>query len=162
MVIREYSLIYKKMEEEKKRKTTLESIKNVFKKEKPDFTAEYAWIETTYGKDSFRTLEQRIKEKQEYIKYLIESKFPLRDERSRSSNVNGSYRCVVDIEEDLVCCVSEVFKPFVDGGFRIINLSEYINELTNENVYLISWKNIFKENITDKSKYENKTSEKTA
>ena len=50
---------------------TFENIKRVFQKSKPDFTAEYAWLETTYGAGTFRSLEQRIKEKQDFIRNLI-------------------------------------------------------------------------------------------
>ena len=32
-----------------------------------------------------------------------------------------------------------------EGGFKIINLSEKIEEIDDEHVYLISWKKIFKE-----------------
>ena len=130
---------------EEKTNSTFEYLKKVFHKEKPEFTAEYAWLETTYGGGTFLTLEERIKGKQDYIRNLIKSKFPSHDERYKPVNVNGSYRCVVDIEEDLVCCVDEVFKPFIEGGFKIINLSEHIKEIEDENVYLISWKKTFKE-----------------
>lgn len=139
------------MGKEKEIKTgTFENLKKVFYKDKPEFTAEYAWLETTYGNGGFRTLEQRIKDKQEYIKSLIKSKFPSH-ETTHYEAPNGSYRCVVDIEEDLVCCVDEVFKPFIDGGFKIINLSEQVKEINDENVYLISWKKVFKEktNLTE-------------
>jgi hypothetical protein len=43
--------------------------------------------------------------------------------------------------------VDEVFKPFIDGGFKVINLSENVKEIDDENVYLISWKKVFKENF---------------
>lgn len=131
---------------EKENKTgTFENLKKVFHKDKPEFTAEYAWLETTYGDGTFRSLEQRVKDKQEHIRNLIKSKFPSHDERYCPANMTGSYRCVVDIEEDLMCCVDEVFKPFFDGGFKIINLSEQVKEIEDENVYLISWKKTFKE-----------------
>ena len=112
-------------------------------KEKPEFTAEYAWIETTYGEGSYRSLEERISDKQKYIINTIKSKFPSHLDGQRSSNSNGSYRCVVDIEEDLYSVVDEIFKPFKEGGFKIINLSDKIDEIDNEHVYLISWKKIF-------------------
>lgn len=134
--------------EEKESKGALNTIKKVFTKDKPEFTAEYAWLETTYGNGTFRTLEQRIKDKQDYIRNLIKSKFPLHGE-GINYNKSGSYRCVVDIEEDLMCCVDEVFKPFIDGGFKIINLSKQVNEISEDNVYLISWKKIFKNNIRE-------------
>ena len=120
-------------------------IKKIFHKDKPEFTAEYAWLETTYGNGGFRTLEQRIKDKQDSIRSLIKSKFPATGEKYRPFTGNGSYRCVVDIEEDLSCCIDEVFKPFIEGGFKIINISKYVDEIDDENVYLISWKKIFKE-----------------
>ena len=114
-------------------------------KEKPKFTAEYAWIETTYGEGSYRPLDERITDKQKYIINIIKTKFPSHLDGQRSSNSNGSYRCVVDIEEDLYSVVDEIFKPFIEGGFKIINLSEKIEEIDDEHVYLISWKKIFKE-----------------
>ena len=119
-------------------------------KEKPEFTAEYAWIETTYGEGSYRSLEERISDKQKYIINIIKSKFPSHLDGQRSSNSNGSYRCVIDIEEDLYSVVDEIFKPFIEGGFKIINLSEKIEEIDNEHVYLISWKKIFKESTIEK------------
>lgn len=137
------------MEEKENKTGTFESIKKVFHKDKPEFTAEYAWLETTYGNGGFRTLDQRIRNKQQYIKNLIKSKFPSHETIGFDAP-NGSYRCVVDIEEDLVCCVDEVFKPFIDGGFKIINLSEVVKEIDEENVYLISWKKVFKENFHNK------------
>ena len=126
-------------------------------KEKPEFTAEYAWIETTYGQGSFRSLEERISDKQKYIINIIKTKFPSHLDGQRSSNSNGSYRCVVDIEEDLYSVVDEIFKPFIEGGFKIINLSEKIEEIDNEHVYLISWKKILNESTfnTKKDKINN-------
>lgn len=136
---------------EKESKGALNTIKKVFTKDKPEFTAEYAWLETTYGTGTFRTLEQRIKDKQDYIRSLIKSKFPLHGE-GINYNKSGSYRCVVDIEEDLMCCVDEVFKPFIDGGFKIINLSKQVSEISEDNVYLISWKKIFKNDAIETNK----------
>ena len=126
-------------------------------KEKPEFTAEYAWIETTYGEGSYRSLEERIADKQKYIINIIKSKFPSHLDGQRSSNSNGSYRCVIDIEEDLYSVVDEIFKPFIEGGFKIINLSEKIEEIDNEHVYLISWKKILNESTfnTKKDKINN-------
>lgn len=135
------------MDEKEMKTGTFGSLKKVFHKDKPEFTAEYAWLETTYGSGTFRTLEQRIKDKQDFITSLIKSKFPSHDERFRPISAAGPYRCVVDIEEDLMCCVDEVFKPFIDGGFKIINLSKQIEEIDDENVYLISWRKVFKDNL---------------
>ena len=47
------------------------SVKSMFNKNDEDFTAERAWIETTYGTGSYRPIEKRIAEKQSYIKSVI-------------------------------------------------------------------------------------------
>lgn len=134
------------------------SVKSMFNKNDEDFTAERAWIETTYGTGSYRPIDKRIAEKQSYIKSVIKGKF------YSCNEVNGilsrAYRCVIDIEDDLRDYVDEVFRPFVDGGFKIINLSEQVEEINEENVYLISWKHVFdkklkKENSTSDNKMVN-------
>ena len=56
----------------------------------------------------------------------------------------SSYHCVLDIEDDLAAYVDIVFKPFVDNGFTIINLSDNVEEIDEPYVYLVSWKNAFK------------------
>ena len=56
----------------------------------------------------------------------------------------SSYHCVVDIEEDILKYVDDIFKPFSESGFEIINLSEECQKISEDGVYLISWKNIFK------------------
>lgn len=121
----------------------VEQVKNMFNKSEEPFTAQRAWIETTYGNGSYRPLEKRIKEKQEHIKNVIKGKF---DSGVSSGNIlSRAYRCVIDIEEDLKHNIDDIFKPFIEGGFNIINLSERIDEIKDENVYLISWKHAFDE-----------------
>lgn len=134
------------MEKEKKTNSIskfVERATGIMHKDKPDFTAEYAWLETTYGEGSYRSLEERIKAKQDAITRIIKSNFPGRRDEYISGNTNDSYRCIINIEEDLSSAIDEIFKPFVDGGFKIINLSEKIDEIEDEHVYLISWKKIF-------------------
>ena len=133
------------VKEEKKNGIFTKIIKKVFSKEDGEFTAERAWLETTYGEGCNMSLEERIESKQREIINLIKSKFPARNSDMVVCNrKHTSYRCVIDIEEDLVQHTEEVLKPFVDNGFKIIDLSEKIDEIEDEHVYLISWKNIFK------------------
>ena len=47
------------------------------------FTAEYAWIETTYGRGSYNPIEERITHKQKKIRERIEEHF-----RCSSSETN--------------------------------------------------------------------------
>ena len=112
------------------------------KKNEPDFTAERAWIESTYGEGCYVPISERIKEKQEYIKSSIQAKF----RHIYQNNVRSfsSYHCVIDIEDDLAAYVETVFKPFIDNGFTIINLSDKVEEIDEPHVYLVSWKNAFK------------------
>lgn len=116
-------------------------------REKPPFTAEYAWLETTYGYGSFTPIEKRIENKQKDIMNIIMSKFPPTINGQVRGYANRTYRCVIDIEEDLSSVVDKIFEPFVSGGFKIINLSEKIDEIEDEHVYLISWKHIFKNSV---------------
>lgn len=125
-------------------KKVVDNTSKMFKKDNT-LTAEKAWVETTYGRDAWRPLEQRIAEKQKQIKDTIKGKY--------SYNTGGntislkSYRCVIDFEEDLKNNIQEILQPFYDGGFDIINLSDRIPEIYDENVFLISWRHIFDKNI---------------
>ena len=120
------------------------AVNKLFNKDDGEFTAEKAWIKSTYGANVNFTLEERIANKQKSIREIIKSKF-----RYQTDNINNilsfsSYRCVIDIEKDLELHKDEILKPFIDGGFKVINLSEKVDEIDDENVYLISWKNTFK------------------
>lgn len=110
-----------------------------------EFTAEKAWVETTYGKDAWRPIEKRIAEKQKQIKDTIKGKFSYNSGGGNTISLK-SYRCVIDFEEDLKNNIDEILQPFYDGGFDIINLSDRIPEIYDENVYLISWRHIFDKN----------------
>lgn len=120
----------------------IEQMKGIFNKADEPFTAERAWIETTYGNGSYRTTEQRIKDKQEYIKRMIKNKFI-----AAGNTFSKDYRCVIDFEDDLKNHIEEIIEPFINGGFNIINLSEQIDELKDEYVYLISWKQVFETKV---------------
>lgn len=133
-------------------KEWLNGAKTIIHKKDVEFTAEYAWLETTYGDGSFKTLDERIKDKQDEIKSLIRSKFPYRGTNYPQSQRNGSYRCVVDIEEDLVGQIDVIFQPFIKSGFAVINLSDCVSEIDDENLYLISWKKTFSKTKKNKSK----------
>lgn len=134
-----------KVVEETKKENPIKKVFNkMMGKEDSIFTAETAWVKSTYGANVNFTLEERIANKQKSIRDTIKSKF-----RYPTDNINNilsfsSYRCVIDIEKDLESHRDEILQPFIDGGFKVINLSEKIEEIDDENVYLISWKNIFK------------------
>lgn len=133
------------VEEEKKNNFLKNAINKVFNKDEGEFTAEKAWLKSTYGSNVKFTLEERIAYKQQSIRETIKSKFRYLTSGGVEGPANySSYRCVIDIEEDLEAYKDEILQPFIDGGFKVINLSQKIEEIEDENVYLISWKNIFK------------------
>ena len=131
-----------KLEEKESSNGLLKKITSPFSKKEPAFSAEFAWIQSTYGENTYKSIEKRILDKQDYIKRMIRSKFA----PSPQENVvnYSSYHCVVDIEEDILKYVDDIFKPFSESGFEIINLSEECQKISEDGVYLISWKNIFK------------------
>ena len=132
--------------EEKKNSVVLIG-KLLGKKDERVFNAELAWIESTYGTGSYKTIDVRIKEKQDYITYSIENKFKRIYQDGQHSY--SAYHCVIDIEEDLATYVDTIFEPFKKNGFAIINLSEQVKEIDEPHVYLVSWKNAFKHKVNN-------------
>lgn len=115
----------------------LEKVKRLFKKIGPkekQLTAEEAYYRTKYG--VYRTLEQRIKDNQRNIKELIKSKV---SPAYKAETKFSSFYCVIDLDDELKPHVNEIFQPFIDNGFNVINLSEKVEEINDELVFLISW-----------------------
>lgn len=134
-----------KISEEKKTNIFKKAFNIVFNKEEEgDFTAESAWLKSTYGSGISCTTEERIANKQKSIKETIKSKFRITNGGTEAHNTSSSYRCIIDIEEDLAAYKDVILQPFINNGFKVINLSEKVEDIEDENVYLISWKNIFK------------------
>lgn len=133
---------------EKKGNNIFNKIVDKFSTKEEPFTAERAWIETTYGVGSYKPIEKRIEDKQANIRTCIRSKFCGANGGITKNDTicYSSYHCVIDIEEDLANVVDEIFAPFKESGFKIVNLSDVIDEVKGERVYLISWKNIFNKN----------------
>lgn len=133
------------IEEEKKTNIFKKTINKVLNIDDTVLTAEKAWIKSTYGSNVNSTTEERIADKQKSIRDVIKSKFRYPTSGNIEPHKNySSYRCVIDIEEDLEAYKDEILKPFIDNGFTVINLSEKIKEIEDENVYMISWKNVFR------------------
>lgn len=126
--------------EDKKSNIITKTLNKMFNKDDGEFSAEMAWLSTTYGVGANRPIEERIANKQKDIMNVIKSKFRY---GTNGQETNSNYRCVIDIEEDLAAVKDVVMAPFIEKGFKVINLSEKIDEVKDENVYLISWKNIF-------------------
>lgn len=128
--------------EEPKKESLLKKISKSFDRKENPFTAESCFIQSKYGEGTYKTPEERIIDKQNHIRSIIKSKF------APAINTNlpnySSYHAVVDIEEDLINYVEQVFEPFVKGGFEIINLTKECKSVIDNGIFLISWKNVFK------------------
>lgn len=109
------------------------------KKTQTPFNAEYAWFESTYG-DTYMDIETRIKNKQNNVKEQIRDCF-----KTNNINVNRteSYKCFVDVPSDLCGYTDEIFKPFIENGFKVVSLHDKIDELKDDCTYLISWRHIY-------------------
>lgn len=120
----------------------LSAIKSKMKKAIPleqPLTAQFAYYKTKYG--DITSPEEYVKIVQKYIKKLIKSKMYPRTAPSTTGDelFFHSYYCVVDLDNDLKKYVNQIFQPFVEGGFKIINLGERIDEVKHGLVFLISW-----------------------
>ena len=123
-----------------KKKGLLEKIGS--KREIEPMTAERCAYETINGEDSFKTLPERIKKKQEEIAESIKSRYA----RYNSSGCLVrpiEFNCVITLEEDISAYAEDVFQPFIVGGFEIINLSKVCTDIHEKNVYFIPWRRAF-------------------
>ena len=125
-----------------------EWLNSLFKKielKEKALTAEEAYFKTKYG--VYRTVEQRIKDNQKNIKELIKSKVTL---AYKAETKFSSFSCVIDLDDDLKPYVNDIFKPFVENGFKVINLSDKVEDKL---VFFISWyKNDFGEVVKSNTK----------
>lgn len=105
-------------------------------------SAEEAYFKTKYG--VYRSIEQRIKDNQRNINELIKSKIT---PSYRADTKFSSFYCVIDLDEELKAYVDDIFEPFISNGFKVINLSQKVEEINDELVFLISW---YQDNFDEK------------
>ena len=83
------------------------------------------------------TKEQFVLQKQVSINTLI---------KERISNIDlyetdfEKYFIVLPFSETEDECSEEIFRPFIDEGYKIVKISEYLEILKGNNIYLLSWK----------------------
>jgi hypothetical protein len=125
-----------------KKKGILEMIG--LKHEEEPLTCERCAYESINGENTFKTLPERIKRKQEDIVRVIKSKY-VRYSQNGFICKQPEFNCVVTIEEDIARHVADIFKPFIDGGFEIINISKACEDIHDDNVFFISWRRAFQD-----------------
>lgn len=109
-------------------------VKQIFKPKEKELSACEAYMRTKYG--AYKTIAQRINDIQNDIKFKIKSKIAI---AGANDTIFSSYFCVIEIDNDMKEYVNDIFKPFKDKGFKIIALSDKIEELKDELVFFISW-----------------------
>lgn len=114
------------------------------KHEEEALTCERCAYEAINGEESFKTLPERIARRQMDIKDTIKSKYAVFSQNGQVLK-HPEFNCVVTIEEDLIRYVEELFKPFIDGGFEIINISKACEDIHEDNVFFISWRRAFQD-----------------
>lgn len=107
-------------------------------KEEDITPANVAYSKSTYGITT--DVSTLIKLHQHRINKLINDKTSFRT----NGDIFTDYRCVYSFSKDVVPYIEPILKPFKEKGYTIINISEKVEELSNDNVYLISW---YKENL---------------
>ncbi len=81
---------------EDKIKHRTKTLNKMFNKDDGEFSAEMAWLSTTYGVEANRPIEERIANKQKDIMNVIKSKFPF----SWSKTNSELSRCI-DVKKTL-------------------------------------------------------------
>ena len=95
-------------------------------------SANEAFCRATYGeKMDTKTL---VKLHQHQLNKLIKEKLAFNYDKN-----SFGYRCVYSFPNDMKPFIAQVLEPFKNKGYEIINLSEKVEELKADNVYLISW-----------------------
>lgn len=114
--------------------TFLTFVKQIIKPKEKELSANEAYMRTKYG--AYKTIAQRIKDIQNDINYKIKSKISM---AGANNTIFSSYFCIIEIDDDMKDYVNEIFKPFKERGFKIITLSDKIEELHDELVFIMSW-----------------------
>lgn len=96
-------------------------------------SATTAYCRATYGENT--TVKNLIKLHQHKINKLITEKTSMRT----NGDTFTDYRCVYSFPKDIAPYINEILKVFIDKGYKIINLSDKIEDIHDEHVYLISW-----------------------
>jgi hypothetical protein len=95
--------------------------------------ADMAYCRATYGANT--NVDNLIKLHQHKINQLITEKTSMRS----NGDTFTDYRCVYSFPNDMSPYIDKILKVFKDKGYKVINLSEKIEEIQDEHVYLISW-----------------------
>ena len=117
--------------------TFFEKIKSWFKikfsAEEEIIPASTAYCKATYGENT--DVKKLIKLHQHKINKLISEKTSMRT----NGDTFTDYRCVYSFPIDVEPYINEILKVFIDKGYKVINLSDKIEDIQDEHVYLISW-----------------------
>lgn len=97
--------------------------------------ASEAYFKTKYG--FYLDIEKRIDIIQSKINDLISSYFKSAKFEGAS---NGPFFCTITIEDDMIQYKEQIFTPFIENGYQIIDMDERVEELEGQHIFVISWK----------------------
>ena len=104
--------------------------------DKNGLNATDAFFKTKYG--DITSPEQYIEVAQNYIIRMITTRMDQYNRDPRDA-VFRSYYCLVDFDSEMGEYMDEIFAPFVERGFNIINLSDKVPEINSDYVFAVSW-----------------------
>ena len=105
-----------------------------FKTEEYIVSAQEAFCCSTYGCQI--SLDDRIKICQHQINTLIQLK--MKPEKNIEGDISCCH-CAYVIPDDMTHYAAEIFQPFKEKGFAVRNVKQYIFDIEDSNLYLISW-----------------------
>jgi len=122
----------------KNRRSLLKSarafIRHAMKPENEFITSAEAYNITTYG--CYDSIDKIIERERQRINMSIRERMvPACFGASRFD----SYNTIVSFVDDMKPYIEEILKPFRERGFRVTLISDRVEELAEDNVYLISW-----------------------
>lgn len=109
-------------------------LKGIEPKEKT-ITADEAYYRSKYG--AYRTTEQMIKDEQRRIRDAIKYKL------SPSIGVGrrpSDYCILISFDDDMKEHVQGILAPFINDGYKVLDLQKEVKELKGELLYIISWR----------------------
>lgn len=103
---------------------------------KTEESATDVFFRTKYG--GIMSPEAYVKAAQSHIRKMVNARSDM-FRRSPEDSLFRSYYCMVDFDSEMSDYMDEIFNPFIEAGYVVTKLSGKIEEIKDEQVYLISW-----------------------
>lgn len=127
---------------EKKHDSIFERISNWWQEKKTVevkvLPANKAFCRTTYGCEM--DAKKLIQIHRNRINNLIVDKStPDKITDSSQGNLLTDYYCIYSFPENVANYIDEILSVFIENGYKVVNLSNIVEDIVTDNVYLIGW-----------------------